>query len=122
MPSALLSPPLPRPLPCSFPLAVEPSHLPVALQVLRDGQPLPTKEVEGEEGPAQVALLEGIPAGSPGELRKGRGTMGLLPAACSLPVPPWCLCVLPTFFHLPCAHAFLFFQPRSQRPAHRPPG
>lgn len=41
-----------------------PSHLPVALQLVRDGTALPTKEVEGDEGPTTVALLEGVAAGS----------------------------------------------------------
>ena len=54
---------------CRLPLAVEPSTLPVALQLLRDGTPLPTRVVEGEDGPSQVAVLEGLPAGSSG----GRG-------------------------------------------------
>lgn len=62
-----LAPPCPRDQSArSLPLAVEPSNLPVALQVLRDGQPLPTMEVQGKEGTAQVALLEGVPAGSSG--------------------------------------------------------
>ncbi len=41
----------------------------MALQLLRDGTPLPTRVVEGEDGPSQVAVLEGLPAGSSG----GRG-------------------------------------------------
>ena len=45
---------------------VEPSLLPVALQLQRDGQPLPTKEVQGEDGLTTVAVLEGVPAGSSG--------------------------------------------------------
>lgn len=52
---------------CRLPLAVEPSTLPVALQLLRDGVPLPTRVVEGEDGPSQVAVLEGLPAGSSGK-------------------------------------------------------
>lgn len=60
------SPPLSLPCPHRLPLAVEPSTLPVALQLLRDGTPLPTRVVEGEDGPSQVAVLEGLPAGSSG--------------------------------------------------------
>lgn len=48
-------------------MAVEPSNRPVALQLLRDGVPLPTREVAGEEGgTTQVAVLEGVQAGSSG--------------------------------------------------------
>lgn len=60
------SPPSPLWFPHRLPLAVEPSTLPVALQLLRDGTPLPTRVVEGEDGPSQVAVLEGLPAGSSG--------------------------------------------------------
>lgn len=46
---------------------MEPSNLPVGLQLWRDGAPLPTKEAAGEDGVVQVALLEGVPAGSSGD-------------------------------------------------------
>ncbi|KAL4443930.1 hypothetical protein ABPG75_011667 [Micractinium tetrahymenae] len=49
----------------TFPLAVEPSQAPASLQLIFDGQPLPTKEVQGEDGPTTLAVLEGVPAGSP---------------------------------------------------------
>ena len=51
---------------CRFPLEVEPSVLPVAIQLQRNGQPLPTREVQGEDGITTVAVLEGVPAGSSG--------------------------------------------------------
>lgn len=51
-------------------MVVEPSNRPAALQLLRDGAPLPTREVASEEGgTTQVAVLEGVEAGSSGSLR-----------------------------------------------------
>lgn len=69
---------------CRLPLAVEPSTLPVALQLLRDGVPLPTRVVEGEDGPSQVAVLEGLPAGS-------SGVQGVRHCCCS------CRAVMPAY-------------------------
>lgn len=65
---------------------MEPSHLPVAIQLVRDGQALPTKEVEGEEGPTTVALLEGVAAGSSGAGGKPQLWAAVLPR----PVQQWC--------------------------------
>ncbi|PRW58303.1 Structural maintenance of chromosomes flexible hinge domain-containing 1 [Chlorella sorokiniana] len=68
-----------------LPLAVEPSTLPVALQLLRDGTPLPTRVVEGEDGPSQVAVLEGLPAGSSaGGLKVALLDESGQPAACEV--------------------------------------
>lgn len=55
----------------ALPLAVEPSQQPTSLQLIFDGQPLPTKEVQGEDGLTTVAVLEGVPAGSPSEAQGG---------------------------------------------------
>ena len=49
-----------------LPLAVQPSVHPASIALLRDEQPLPTREQEGEDGPVTVTLLEGLPAGSSG--------------------------------------------------------
>jgi hypothetical protein len=42
--------------------------LPTSIQLYRQAQLLPTKVVEGEDGCTTVALLEGVPADSSGEL------------------------------------------------------
>lgn len=60
----------------ALPLAVEPSQAPTSLQLIFDGQPLPTKEVQGEDGVTTVAVLEGVPAGTPSEALGG-GRLGL---------------------------------------------
>jgi hypothetical protein len=41
--------------------------LPVSIQLQRNGEPLPTKEVQGDEGTITVVVLKGVPAGSSGE-------------------------------------------------------
>jgi hypothetical protein len=58
----------------ALPVAVEPSQAPVSLQVLLLDNALPTHEVEGDDGPSMVALLEGQEAGSTGVgAVRGRG-------------------------------------------------
>lgn len=45
--------------------------MPASLQLIFNGQPLQTREVQGEDGVATVAVLEGVPAGSPSEAHAG---------------------------------------------------
>ena len=61
--------------------------MPTSIQVLRDGQPLPTKEVQGDDGPITVALLDDVSAGSSGEgMIRTRGQAAhQLDAACPIP-------------------------------------
>ncbi len=42
--------------------------MPTTIQVVKDGQPLSTKMVQGEDGPTTVTVLDGVPAGSSGEV------------------------------------------------------